>query len=117
MSYPCWSPDGKTIGFEDGLNIAVVPSTGGPVTVLTASNYPSLPNDWSPDGDKIVFAGLRNGVWNIWWVSRRTKQEHQVTHYTRDNVAMLYPSWSPRGDQIVYEYTETTGNIWLMKVK
>lgn len=117
MSYPSWSPDGKTIGFEDGPNIAVVPSTGGPVTVLTASNYPNLPNDWSSDGDKIVFAGLRNGVWNIWWVSRSTKQQHQVTHYTRDNVEMLYPSWSPRGDQIVYEYTETTGNIWLMKVK
>jgi len=117
MSYPCWSPDGKTIGFEDGLEIAVVPSTGGPMTVLTANHQPSLPNDWSPDGDKIVFAGQRNGVWNVWWVSRSTKQEHQVTHYTRDNIQMLYPSWSPRGDQIVYEYTETTGNIWLMKVK
>jgi Tol biopolymer transport system component/DNA-binding winged helix-turn-helix (wHTH) protein len=117
MSYPCWSPDGKTIGFEDGLEIAVVPSTGGPVTVLTANHQPSLPNDWSPDGDKIVFAGLRNGVWNVWWVSRSTRQEHQVTHYTRDNIQMLYPSWSPRGDQIVYEYTETAGNIWLMKVK
>jgi Tol biopolymer transport system component/DNA-binding winged helix-turn-helix (wHTH) protein len=117
MSYPCWSPDGKTIGFEDGLEIAVVSSTGGPVTVLTADHHPSFPNDWSPDGDKIVFAGLRNGVWNVWWISRSTKQEHQVTHYTRDNIQLLYPSWSPRGDQIVYEYSETMGNIWTMRVK
>lgn len=121
MSYGCWSPDGKTIGFEDeleaGFEIAVVPSTGGPVTMLTADHQPSLPNDWSPDGDKIVFAGLRNGVWNIWWVSRSTRKEHQVTHYTRDNIQMLYPTWSPRGDQIVYEYSETTGNIWTMRVK
>jgi Tol biopolymer transport system component len=28
-----------------------------------------------------------------------------------------YPAWSPRGDQIVYEYSETTGNIWTMRVK
>jgi Tol biopolymer transport system component/DNA-binding winged helix-turn-helix (wHTH) protein len=121
MSYGCWSPDGKTIGFEVrlevGLEIAIVPSTGGPVTMLTADHQPSLPNDWSPDGDKIVFAGLRNGAWNVWWVSRSTRQERQVTHYTRDNIQMLYPAWSPRGDQIVYEYSETTGNIWTMRVK
>jgi len=117
MSYGCWSPDGKTIAFEDEFRIAVVPSTGGPVTELTADHHPSFPNDWAPDGDKIVFAGLRNGVWNVWWVSRSTRQEHQVTHYTRENIQLIYPSWSPRGDQIVYEYTETTGNIWLMKVK
>jgi Tol biopolymer transport system component len=46
-------------------------------------------------------AGLRNGVWNVWWVSRSTKQEHQVTHYTSANIQLLYPDWSPRGDQIV----------------
>ncbi|MGD1063570.1 MAG: winged helix-turn-helix domain-containing protein [Terracidiphilus sp.] len=117
MSYGCWSPDGKTIAFEDESRILVVPSAGGPVTVLTAGRHPSLPNDWAPDGDKIVFAGLRNGVWNVWWVSRSTRQEHQVTHYTRDNIELLYPGWSPRGDQIVYEYSETTGNIWTMRVR
>jgi Tol biopolymer transport system component len=87
------------------------------VTVLTADRRPSFPNDWSPDGDKIVFAGLRNGLWNVWWVSRSTRQEHQVTHYTSENIQLLYPDWSPRGDQIVYEYSETTGNIWVMRVK
>jgi Tol biopolymer transport system component len=87
------------------------------VTGLTADQHHSFPNDWAPDGDKIVFAGLRNGDWNIWWVSRSTRQEHQVTHYTRDNIQLIYPSWSPRGDQIVYEYSETTGNIWTMRVK
>jgi Tol biopolymer transport system component/DNA-binding winged helix-turn-helix (wHTH) protein len=117
MSYGCWSPDGGTIAFEDAFRIAVVPSTGGPVTVLTADRHPSFPNDWSPDGDKIVFAGLRNGVWNVWWVSRSTRQEHQVTHYTSENIQLLYPAWSPRGDQIVYEYSETIGNVWTMRVR
>ena len=117
MSYPSWSPDGKTIAFEDGSEIAIVPARGGPVTVLAADHQPSFVSDWAPDNDKIVFAGLRNGVWNIWWVSRRTRQEKQLTHYTNENEYVRYPAWSPRGDQIVYEYAETTANIWTMRVK
>jgi len=117
MSFPCWPPNGKTIAFEDDGQVAVVPAAGGPVTVLTAGHPPDYVNDWSPDGDKIVFAGLRNGVWNIWWVSRQTRKEEQLTHYTNENEYVRYPAWSPRGDQIVYEYAQTTGNIWTMRVK
>lgn len=72
---------------------------------------------FSPDGDKIVFAGERNGVWNVYWVSRSTKQQEQLTNYTKLNAYVRYPAWSPLGNQIVYEYAETTGNIWLMELK
>jgi Tol biopolymer transport system component len=71
----------------------------------------------SPDGDKIVFAGLRNGIWKLWWVSRRDKTEKQITNYTKLNSYVRYPTWSPRGDQLAYEYTETTGNIYVMRMK
>jgi Tol biopolymer transport system component/DNA-binding winged helix-turn-helix (wHTH) protein len=117
MSYPCWSPDGKTIAFEDGDAIGIVPAEGGPVTRLTPNDIPRFIGDWSPDGEKIVYAAQRNGVWNIWWVSRRTKQEKQITHYTSDNTYVRYPAWSPRDNQIVYEFAQTTGNIWTMKVR
>jgi Tol biopolymer transport system component len=79
--------------------------------------YTSWAHDWLPDGDKISFAGLRNGVWNIYWVSRRDKTEKQITHYTKLNTFVRYPAWSPHGDQIVYEYAETTGNIWMVRMK
>jgi Tol biopolymer transport system component len=117
MSYPCWSPDGKTVAFETEDGIDTVPAAGGPVTVLSDDQGQSLLWDWAPDNDKIVFAGLRNGVWNLYWVSRSTKQEKQLTHYTRNNTYVRYPTWSPRGDQIVYEYSETTANIWTMRLK
>jgi Tol biopolymer transport system component len=118
MSYPCWSPDGKTIAFETENGIATVPVAGGPVTVLqVGQREPDMLWDWAPDGDKIAFANNRNGATNLFWISRSTRQEKQLTHYTRDNSYVRYPAWSPLGDQIVYEYAETTGNIWTMRVK
>ena len=121
MGFPCWSPDGKFLAFEikrgDDSNIGIIPSGGGTPIQLTSDHGQSWPHDWSPDGDKIVFAGLRNGVWNLWWVSRRDKTEKQITNYTKTNIYVRYPTWSPRGDQIVYEYAETTGNIWMMRMK
>jgi Tol biopolymer transport system component/DNA-binding winged helix-turn-helix (wHTH) protein len=122
VAFPSWSPDGNFLACEaarnGGTQIVVVPSSGGTPLQLTADQGgDNWPHGWSPDGDKVLFAGRRDGVWNIWWVSRRTRQEKQVTHYTMNNTYVRYPTWSPHGDQIVYEYAETTGNIWTMRVK
>jgi len=121
MGFPCWSPDGKLLAFEmkrgDDTHIAIVPSNGGTVTQLTFDHGQSWTGDWSRDGDKIAFAGFRNGYWNIWWVSRTTKQQGQITNYNKLNAFVRYPAWSPLGNQIVYEYNETTGNIWLTELK
>jgi len=56
-------------------------------------------------------------IWNIWSVSRSTKIEKQLTHYTKTNAYVRYPTMSSRGNQIVYEYTESTGNIWMIEFK
>jgi Tol biopolymer transport system component/DNA-binding winged helix-turn-helix (wHTH) protein len=121
MGFACWSPDSQFLAFEmkrgDDCHIAIIPRDGGPHTQLTFDRGQSWPGDWSPDGDKIAFAGLRNGRWNIWWISRSTKIQKQVTNYTKPNIYVRYPAWSPRGNQIVYEYAETTGNIWMTELK
>jgi len=121
MGFPSWSPDGQWLAFEmkrgEDTHIVIMPSNGGPITQLTFAKGQSWSHSWSPDGDKIAFAGFRNGTWNVWWVSRSTKQQKQLTSYTKLNSFVRYPAWSPLGDKIVYEYTETTGNIWLMELK
>jgi Tol biopolymer transport system component/DNA-binding winged helix-turn-helix (wHTH) protein len=121
LGFPVWSPDGRWLAAEmkrgDDRHVVVLPSAGGAATQLTFNHGQSWPGGWSPDGDKIAFAGQRNGVWNVWWVSRNTKQQQQLTHYTAPNSYVRYPAWSPRGNQIVYEFAETTGNIWLMELK
>jgi len=121
MGFPSWSPDGKLLAFEikrgEDNYLAVIPSTGGTPVTLVSEHGLSWSHDWSHDGDKIAFAGQRNGIWNIYWVSRSTKEQKQLTNYSKLNAFVRYPAWSPLGNQIVYEYAETTGNIWVMELK
>jgi len=119
--FACWSPDGKFVAYQikrgDDAYLMVMPSDGGESIQLTSGHGRSWPYSFSPDGDKIVFAGDRDGVWNVWWVSHSTKMQKQLTNYTKPNSFVRYPAWSPLGNQIAYEYAETAGNIWLMELK
>lgn len=121
MGFSAWSPDGKLIAFQmkrgDSMHVMIIPSEGGTPEQLTFDKGNSWVYDWSPDGDKILFAGQRDGYWNVRWVSRSTKKQQQLTDYKKLNSFVRYPSWSPLGNQIVYEYSETTGNIWIADLK
>ncbi len=101
----------------DDAYLMVIPNDGGEPEQLTSGHGRSWPYSFSPNGDKIVFAGDRDGVWNVWWVSRSSKRQKQLTNYTKPNAFVRYPAWSPLGNQIAYEYAETSGNIWLMELK
>ncbi|HZE69159.1 MAG TPA: protein kinase [Pyrinomonadaceae bacterium] len=119
--FPCWSPDGRFIAYQikrsDDAYVMIIPSAGSEPTQLIFDHGRSWPYSFSPDGDHIAFAGERDGIWNVYWVSRSTKQQKPLTNYTKRNAYVRYPAWSPLGDQIVYEYAETTGNIWSMELK
>ncbi len=120
MGFPCWSRDGKFLAFlaqhgGDGY-LMVMPAGGGTSTQLTFEGQ-SFVYSWSPDGNRLAFAGERNGTWNVYWVARDTKEQKQLTNYTKLNAFVRYPEWSPLGNQIVYEYAETSGNIWLLELK
>jgi len=119
--WPCISPDGRLIGFQmkrgENTHIMVMPADGGTPMQLTFDQGQSWPHGWSPDGDKIVFAGQRNDVWNVFWVSRATKERKQMTTNSKLNAYVRYPAWSPLGNQIAYEYSESIGNIWLLELK
>jgi len=119
--FPTWSPDGRFIALQLGRgqdsHIAIMPSEGGSPVQLTSDRGLTYSGSWSPDGSKITFAGERNGVWNIWWVSVKDKSEKKLTNYTKINAYVRGPAWSPLDNQIIYEYAETRGNIWMMELK
>ena len=117
-AYPRWSPDGRTLAVEVHREpdwvLATVPATGGPPSMLVEEKGQSWPYDFSPDGERISFAGQRDGIWNLYWVARKARTVRRLTDNTQRRTFLRYPAWSPPGDQIVYERSETTGNIWLL---
>ncbi|HSK70817.1 MAG TPA: winged helix-turn-helix domain-containing protein, partial [Pyrinomonadaceae bacterium] len=119
--FTVWSPDGKWLALQikrgDDTHIAVMPSDGGEMTQLTNQPGQSWIHSFSPDGEHIVFAGQRDEIWNIYTISRKTKEQKKLTNFNKLNSYVRYPSWSPLGDKIVFEYAETTGNIWLTQLK
>jgi Tol biopolymer transport system component/DNA-binding winged helix-turn-helix (wHTH) protein len=116
ISYPIWSPDGRSLAIEikrgDQTHIGVVARGGGAVEQLTAERGQSWPHSWAPDNDRIVFAGLREGVWNLYAVSRATRRVTRLTAYTSASGYVRDPAWSPRGDRIVFERGVRTGGVW-----
>lgn len=121
MGFPAWSPDGKIIGFQmkrgDDTHVAVKPRDGGEIIQLTSEPGQSWVYSFAPDNDKIVFSGQRDGIWNLYWVSRTTKEQKKLTNNNKITTYVRYPTWSPSGNQIIYEQAETTGNVWMVQLQ
>ena len=117
MSFPSWSRDGEWISFEtwrgEDSFLSIMDRHGKHLTQLVQHPGHAWPYSWSPDNQRIAFAGMRDGAWNIWWVSRTDRSEKKLTDYTSIRSFVRYPSWSPTGDRIVYEFAEAKGNIFI----
>jgi len=121
IGYARWSPDGRWIAAEEehGSNDAIVliSPENGRIQTLVDEPVHSWLHDWAPNNDQIVFAGLRNGLWNVYWVSRSTKRVRQLTHFQSRSGIVRYPAWSPRGDQVVFERQGLVANIYVADLR
>jgi eukaryotic-like serine/threonine-protein kinase len=68
---PLWSPDGKQIAFtaRGGFDLLVRSAAGGSSYRLISSGVPKILNDWSPNGDHIVYTqegdGTKLDLWGV----------------------------------------------------
>jgi Tol biopolymer transport system component len=92
--------------------IGLMPASGGPVRIVKDAGV-NYAYSFSPDDSKILYAGLKNGVWNIYWVSTSTHEIRQLTHYQNSRTYVRDPDWALTGDKIVYEFNESKGNVYL----
>lgn len=117
LAFPCFSADGRTLAVEvkrgDDVQVVVLPFEGGTPVQLTSERGLSWPHSFSPDGDRVAFSGLRDGVWNLYWVSRGTRVQQALTRYTGPEQFVRYPSWAPDGKEIVFEKGVSRGRIYV----
>jgi Tol biopolymer transport system component len=121
LSYPWWSRDGQwlAVTMKRGkvTHVGVVSKSDGAVEQITNATGLSSAASWSPDDDQIAFAGQRDGVWNVWAVSRRTRIGRQLTHFTSPSDYVIYPSWSPDGHRIAFAREIRRGSVWTVQVQ
>ena len=100
-----WSPDSKQYAFviySNGKNkIAIADmDRARAVDDFFVPNIPSFSNiDWSPDGDKILFSGLKDGQSDLFSIDIKSKEVIQITD---DYYAQMQPKWSSDGEKIVF---------------
>jgi len=100
-----WNPNGRQYAltvFSKGKNKIEIVNLEDERVVkkvalgdLEAFNNP----DWSPDGDKILVSGLKNGNSDLYVFDIETEELEQLTD---DKYSDMQPSWSPDGSKIVF---------------
>lgn len=108
---PAMSPDGSTIAWARSGEIVVMPTLGGPTTQLT--DTPGLSDsdpDWSPDGERLVFACQDPLPVNICGIDRDGRHFRSLTSVP-SNERALDPVWSPDGKTIAFASGPDGGEV------
>ena len=63
---PAWSPDGKTICYNDQNHLWLVDAGGGVPRRLATGGEADVHPAWSPDGRFLYFSSIRAGIHAIW---------------------------------------------------
>jgi TolB protein len=92
--------------------VYTVPLQGGQPTLVTATG-PSYLHGWSPDGQYLVFTGLRNGDYDIYRVPTAGGPEVQLTTTPGLDDG---PEYTPDG-QFIYFNSVRTGRMQLWRMR
>lgn len=115
---PSFSPNGKQIAFvsnKDGsprIYVMEIPPIGMKLkdikaTLLSRYSKENTAPAWSPDGTKIAYCAMTDGVRQIWMYDFDKKEERQLT---RGQMHKENPSWAPNSIHLVYNTNNASGN-------
>ena len=123
---PAWSPDGKEIACSTvspyrpdvreviSSQIYAIDVESGNRRLVSRSVMDAVQPNWSPDGRRIAFWGVREGARDIFTVSR---DGQDVAPVTADEALDWNPVWAPDG-KYLYFSSDRGGamNIWRVRV-
>lgn len=111
---PTFSPDGSKIAFvsnKDGsprIYMMDVPKPGTSLndikaTLITKRNRESSAPAWSPDGTKIAYCAMAQGIRQVWLYDLVTREERQLTQGpgNKEN-----PTWAPNSLHLLFNSSD-----------
>jgi Tol biopolymer transport system component len=104
---PTWSPDGRQILFDNGVDLFVINKDGTGLTPLTSSVADESQPVWSPDGQYIAFVSNGDGNNEIYIMN--VADRNTVRRLTTSPGHDVHPGWSPDGSRIAFA-SNRTGN-------
>lgn len=111
---PALDATGRTLAFASTRNSArpdiYIKSVGGAaVTQVTSDPASDIQPEFSPDGQRLVFASDRSGNFDIWMIGIDGQGATQLTNTPAPEV---HPTWSPDGQRICYCRLDSRSGQW-----
>lgn len=121
---PTFSIDGKQIAFvsnKDGsprIYVITIPAAGASLKgikaqLISKQNRESTAPAWSPDGSKLAYCAMTNGVRQIWIYDFEKKEERQITQGpgNKEN-----PTWAANSLHLIYNSTGSASDLFLINL-
>lgn len=112
------SPDGKEIAFVVRGEVFVASTEFGDTRRITDTPTQERSVQFSPDGRKLIFAGERDGAWNLYEAAIVGRREDVPHFFAAPELGLrtvlangqenFQPRWSPDGQEIAFLENRTT---------
>jgi serine/threonine protein kinase/Tol biopolymer transport system component len=116
--FPIFSHDGKWIAYQvrqgDDTQLWQLEISTGLARQLTFDPGASWPFSYFPDDSRIAFAGLRDGLWNLYWIAPGSLEQKALTLSSSLTSYLRYPTFTPDGKTLVYEKAESSGDLFVV---